>query len=203
LWRAMDTTTRAFAHNALLAYFNIARTPNFWSSVRQWILTLHSLAGGVYRGRMLAIAGGAAFVVYRTPMDTPPPWILARLPVLFLDIFRPAEAIKRMNEYAVEIKAQIKEVFGAGVDQMFEIQILATAPEAQGRGYGTTLVRTVTAMADAAGRDTWVITSGARTFYEREGFVLEGAAMLGATNPSWDGKPVEMCVVSAESGLVE
>ncbi|KAH9855382.1 hypothetical protein C2E23DRAFT_620178 [Lenzites betulinus] len=195
LWRAMDTSGRAFAHNALLAYFNVTAAPNFWSSVRQRILTLLALAGGIYRRRMLAVAGGAAFVVYSTPVDTQPPWVLFRLPVLFLNWFRPAEVVKRMDEYAVAIRAQMKDALGAGIGEMFEIQILATAPEAQGHGYGTALVRAVTAKADAAGRDTFVLTSGARGFYEREGFALEGTAVLGVMNPTWSGAPVHMNIM--------
>lgn len=41
---------------------------------------------------------------------------------------------------------QVKEALGASVDEMYEIQALATAPSAQRRGYARQLVKTVTDM---------------------------------------------------------
>ena len=38
----------------------------------------------------------------------------------------------------------VKDVFGERVEEMYEIQVLATAPEAQGQGYGSALVTAVT-----------------------------------------------------------
>lgn len=100
---------------------------------------------------------------------------------------------------------------------MYEIQGLATAPAAQGRGYGKALVKTITDMvrpslqswvrdllnsllqADAEGRDVWVITSDARPFYELQEFSVVRTAFIGANNPAWDRAPVVVSIVSTAS----
>lgn len=40
----------------------------------------------------------------------------------------------------------MQDAFGARAAEMYEIQGLATAPKAQGRGYGKALVKTITDM---------------------------------------------------------
>ena len=40
----------------------------------------------------------------------------------------------------------LKDAFGEKVKEMYEVRTLATAPEAQGRGYGSALVNIVTEM---------------------------------------------------------
>lgn len=54
--------------------------------------------------------------------------------------------------------------------------------------------------ADAAGRDVWVIT-GAYGFYARLGFVTVAEDSVGGDNPNWDGKPIEVHVVSSATTL--
>ncbi len=44
------------------------------------------------------------------------------------------------------MQAQVQDAFGARTSEMYEIQGLATAPAAQGRGYGKALVKTITDM---------------------------------------------------------
>lgn len=41
-------------------------------------------------------------------------------------------------------KAAFKEALGEREDEVIHLQVLATHPEKQGRGYGSALVRTVT-----------------------------------------------------------
>ena len=105
----------------------------------------------------------------------------------------------------------VKDAFGEKVKDMYEVQALATAPEAQGRGYGSALVRTVTDMVgeqsasqltllsmfqgDADGHDVWLITSDAYGFYETLGFSVIGYTAVGTDNPKWKGKPVGVRIV--------
>lgn len=104
--------------------------------------------------------------------------------------------------------------FGDRIEEMYEIQTLGTAPEAQGKGFASALVTTITDMVgvsdeswciyltvvyvqgDADGHDVWVLTTSAYGFYEILGFSIVGQATVGADNPKWDRDPVTLRVVS-------
>ncbi|KAI0335569.1 hypothetical protein GY45DRAFT_1316922 [Cubamyces sp. BRFM 1775] len=83
-----------------------------------------------------------------------------------------------------------KDAFGEKVEDMYEVQILATAPEAQGQGYGSALVTAITDKGDADGHDVWLLTSDAYQFYESLGFSIVRSDVVGADNPRWKGGPV-------------
>ncbi|KAI0631199.1 hypothetical protein C8Q77DRAFT_1131907 [Trametes polyzona] len=191
--RAMNTMTRSFTDNTLLNYLNSADTAPF-SVLRRWLARFLTFASSVYQKRMLTIDGGTAFLIYGPPGKNRPPWFV-RFLLPILNSFRPAELVKRRNEYSAKVKAQIHAAFGEAVDEMYEIQGLATAPEAQGRGYGKRLVKAVTDMGDAEGRDVWVVTSDARRFYEVQGFRVESIAVPGVDNPRWSGGPVHVHIM--------
>ena len=53
---------------------------------------------------------------------------------------------QRKLEFRIMITALIKLVLGPEVDEMLEIQGLATAPSKQGRGYATALVKVINDM---------------------------------------------------------
>ncbi|KAI0375745.1 hypothetical protein BV20DRAFT_959781 [Pilatotrama ljubarskyi] len=110
--------------------------------------------------------------------------------ISLLELFDPAEVKRRKKEALEKIQALAKAVFSDKVEEMYEIQALATAPEAQGQGYASALVTTATDMADAAGNDTWVLTTEAYRFYEPLGFVVMGECTVGESNPTWDRPPV-------------
>ncbi|OJT10214.1 hypothetical protein TRAPUB_13319 [Trametes pubescens] len=101
----------------------------------------------------------------------------------------------RKAEFRGKIMEFVKDAFGAQVNEMYDLQSLATAPEAQGQGYASALVNAVTDMADAEGRDTWVITVSASGFYEQLGFYIVREGVLGDDNPSWEGGPIPVFVL--------
>ncbi|KAI0687337.1 hypothetical protein C8Q76DRAFT_760739 [Earliella scabrosa] len=109
---------------------------------------------------------------------------------------RTAEFTKRAHEYVAKLKAILDSNFGETIDNMFEIQALATHPAKQGRGYGTALVKVVNDMADTQARATYVVTTDAYRFYETVGYELVGEDWLGVDNPAWTGAPVPLRVVS-------
>ncbi|OBZ77092.1 hypothetical protein A0H81_03778 [Grifola frondosa] len=90
--------------------------------------------------------------------------------VRFLRLFAADEQKKRQQEFSMKVSALVRSALGDRVAEMVEIRSLATSPAKQGCGYGSALVNTVTARADAEGRATWLITSDAYKFYETVGF---------------------------------
>ncbi|KAI0375743.1 hypothetical protein BV20DRAFT_932980, partial [Pilatotrama ljubarskyi] len=103
----------------------------------------------------------------------------------------------RKTEFRGLVRSLSQDAFGEHLKDMYDLQMLATAPEAQGQGYGSALVTGVTDMADAEGRDVWVISGDAYKFYERLGFVVVRKAVLGGDNPDWHEEPIPVYVVSS------
>lgn len=120
------------------------------------------------------------------------------------------------------VRAMYKAVFGGSPEGLFEITTLATAPEKQGRGYGSALVAAVhdkvnqplllymparnlsaradvhwATQADARGAATFLLTSDAKGFYEVVGYTMVAETVVGLDNPKWTGGPVALRVVSA------
>ncbi|KAI0360466.1 hypothetical protein OH77DRAFT_686931 [Trametes cingulata] len=191
--RAVNMAGRAFAKNDLTEYFtSVATAP--WSRACAWLLRFIRFAGSVYQRRMLTIGRGTAAVVFGAPNNHKTHW-LVRLLSSILDAFRPTALVKRRNEFSSVIKPMVQDAFGATVDEMYEIEGLATDPEAQGRGYAKLLVKTVTDMADREGRDTWVVTTDARSFYEAVGFSVERTGVVGADDPTWRNPPISVYIM--------
>lgn len=101
---------------------------------------------------------------------------------------------------------------------MINLTNLATVPEKQGRGYGTALVRHVTAQvplhlirysiarfahkdslwqADVQQCSTWLTSSNVvnTKFYESCGFLTVAEILLGDNNPMWGKPPIVVPVV--------
>ena len=101
------------------------------------------------------------------------------------------------------------------LDDMLLISALATAPECQGKGYASTLVRMATSLvrtfptstsvivcasdpvhgrsqADAQGRAVWLGSSNLKNleFYNSLGFYTVYRISLGLNNPTWTEPPV-------------
>ncbi|KAL1949064.1 hypothetical protein VTO73DRAFT_10870 [Trametes versicolor] len=192
LWRALDTTAKAFATGTLVNYLDAPDAIPIVSSVRRWLFRLTVFASGIYQRHMLTIGGGTAFLLYGNPNETGrSPW-WARFFIPLFQGSKSPEYIKRKQEYNDALHPQVKEALGASVDEMYEIQALATAPSAQRCGYARQLVKTVTDMADAEGRDTWVVTSDGSAFYEAQGFDLLRVVTVGTDNPTYHGEPVKV-----------
>ncbi|KAI9059115.1 hypothetical protein FKP32DRAFT_1552025, partial [Trametes sanguinea] len=103
--------------------------------------------------------------------------------------------LQRKEEMREKVEAMVGDALGERAADMYEVQALASAPEAQGQGFGSALVTAVTDMGDADGHDVWLITADARPFYEFLGFEAVRTTTIGAENPNWDGRPVYLHLV--------
>lgn len=88
---------------------------------------------------------------------------------------------------------------------MIHLNLLFTAPKAQGRGYASALVRSVTSVADAQHRNTYLLSSNiANTgFYNSMGFQVVDFAVVGEDNPDWHEAPVVLNIMVREFGKVK
>ncbi|KZP18408.1 hypothetical protein FIBSPDRAFT_956387 [Athelia psychrophila] len=75
---------------------------------------------------------------------------------------------------------------------MWYLNILFTAPECQGRGYAGAVLGSVTALADAQNRATWLASSNVldREFYNSQGFNTAGTITIGRGDADWHKAPV-------------
>ncbi|KAH9846937.1 hypothetical protein C2E23DRAFT_536501 [Lenzites betulinus] len=184
----VDTIQRAFAQDQIMLYYSSVDTTPFYSA--RWKIR-HTLNvwDAVLQHRILTVDHGKSVLLYGFPGSNHPKKLFRFLLGLLEKADSP-ELAKRKAEFRGKIWSMVRDAFGTEAPDMYDLQILATAPEAQGRGYASALVTTVTNMADAAGRDTWLITAGSYTFYEQLGFVVVGKDALGDNNPKWEGKPI-------------
>ncbi|EMD33672.1 hypothetical protein CERSUDRAFT_98234 [Gelatoporia subvermispora B] len=163
-----------------------------------------SSEGFVRREKAFTVNGGDAIVYYeRAPSDEDTRSLLTRLldtvagwVVFTLRYSDTHEQKKRRSEYAAKNRAALESI-GKEVKDMLILASLATAPSKQRRGYGTALVREVTQIADAQGRDTILTSSNiANTaFYESCGFRMVRQYQLGDENPAWRHEPVVLHIL--------
>ncbi|KAI0776013.1 hypothetical protein BD413DRAFT_602527 [Trametes elegans] len=189
-FKGADTIQRAFVNDSVMLYCGAVDTAPLFKT-RWWLRHAATYLDGVHQGRVLTVNAGEAVLLYGRPGNNAPSilynfffWLLTRGDT--------PELKKRKSEFRDKIKLMIQEAFGDGdgVNDMYELQVLGTAPEAQGRGYASALVAAVTNMAVAEGRDTFVVSASACTFYEQLGFVVVSRDVLGGDNPDWDGVPI-------------
>ncbi|KAH9906589.1 uncharacterized protein BXZ73DRAFT_110466 [Epithele typhae] len=198
-WTAADMLYRAFEKNTEKRYFNDADfgphirarrdKPHVW-----WPLLLL-----VRAQRALTVDHGNALLSYARPGEkTPGGWLVNLLRPL-IRLAMPKECRKRRNEFVEAMKRLEEEALGDRAKEMFTLAGLGTAPEAQGKGYASALVRCLLAMADAEGRATSVMTTDAAGFYALHGFVLVGETWIAKDNPKYDGPPVPVRVMIREA----
>ncbi|KAI0660883.1 hypothetical protein C8Q70DRAFT_750728 [Cubamyces menziesii] len=135
LGKATDTAYRAFLNDSIIVYFSSVDTRPFREArnkARCYLL----FDDAIHKRRMLTVNKGDAVMRYGTPGECKAlnPW-------------------RTFLEADSKIEAMLKDAFGEKVKEMYEVRTLATAPEAQGRGYGSALVNIVTEMGDADGHD--------------------------------------------------
>ncbi|KAF7970380.1 hypothetical protein HWV62_24237 [Athelia sp. TMB] len=99
---------------------------------------------------------------------------------------------ERRKEFHSKLDLLLKTALGARQQEMLYVDLLFTAPEAQGRGYASALVRSILAIADSEQRGTWLISGDPAniSFYNYHGFETVGEIALGDTNPDWHEAPV-------------
>ncbi len=127
---------------------------------------------------------------------------------------------QRRKEIIAKSHALLEAAIGERVDELFEVQRLATVPAKQGRGYATALISVVHDLvrivsgwpnlfrndahgmglwmlqADAQGRATYVFTGDTWKFYESVGYKLVGEDWFGNDNPKYHGPPGPIRLVS-------
>jgi len=102
-----------------------------------------------------------------------------------------AEQRKRQDEWSSALAGAVADVLGPAVEDMIELKILAVDPALQGRGYGSALVEALAEKADAEGRTVWLTTNQSTApFYQQFGFSILADIPLGKENPTYDGPPV-------------
>ncbi|KAI0650642.1 hypothetical protein C8Q79DRAFT_397261 [Trametes meyenii] len=187
--RGADTFHRAFLNDSLMKYFAAVDTAPFREARRKagYYLMFKS---GTRQRRMLTVNNGAAIMHYRGPGDVIDQSRWERLVLGILDKFQTKELKNRLKEYDQKGRAMVQDAFGEKVAGMYEVQAIATAPEAQGRGYGSALITTVTDLGDTEGRDVWLYTVDAYPFYEYLGFSIIRTALMGVDNPTWNSAPI-------------
>lgn len=168
---------------------------------RIWRVRLAAwLAFRIPTGRLLTVDKGDAYIEYSAP-DTS---VVTRAIEAIAGVWkssRSPEQIKRQKEFDEKSEAATKAAFGDRIHEMFCVETLTTTEKKEGRGYGTALVASVTAKADAAGRATYLLSSNVnnRGFYEHCGFHVVGEFTLGEDNPTWSKPPIVVQVMTREA----
>ncbi|KAI0650644.1 hypothetical protein C8Q79DRAFT_998441 [Trametes meyenii] len=191
--KAVRTGYDANLDDTFTVYFNDADTAPGQETRTKLGLGVGFL-DGVYRGKAWTVNHGEAILLLNLPGVAQGP-VLPILAPLFKS-FDSDELRKRKQEFAAKLIKMLKEAFDSKVEDMIEVQALATAPEKQGRGYGTTLMEFVNAKADRVNRAVWLLTSDAHGFYERVGYSVLAHEVIGDSNPKWHGEPVHLRIVS-------
>jgi ribosomal protein S18 acetylase RimI-like enzyme len=96
----------------------------------------------------------------------------------------------RVDLFEIELESK-HETFGPKQGTHWYIKAVATDPDAQGKGYGSIMMRTLGAAADEHQVESYLETTGDknRSFYETFGYKVVGHLALEAETP--DGKSVE------------
>ncbi|OSD04346.1 hypothetical protein PYCCODRAFT_1466307 [Trametes coccinea BRFM310] len=186
--KAARLTQRAFDPNTLDRYMRAADTAPA-RELRQRITLFIDFTDHIMCDQAWTINHGEAILTIGLPKQK------GRLFMLFLPIikrFYTEELAKRKAEYRQKVAAMLEAAFGDSVDELIEVQSLATAREKQGSGYGTALMHHANALADSQNRGVYMITSDAHKFYETVGYSIVQEATMGENNPAWDGEPVRI-----------
>ncbi|TDL27033.1 hypothetical protein BD410DRAFT_481752 [Rickenella mellea] len=143
--------------------------------------------------------GDASIIASRAPETEGKPGPVDNISETFISILVKAlqtisspEQKKRRKEVDAKLKVLLEKFVKDRAEKMFYVDMLATAPACQGRGYGGMLIETVTRQADEQGRATWLLSSNINNtaFYNSHGFVAVGYLELGRDNPTWNKPPV-------------
>ncbi|OSD08758.1 hypothetical protein PYCCODRAFT_1473314 [Trametes coccinea BRFM310] len=191
--QAVRTAGKSLANEPATQYIASAET-GLLSGLRVWLVRFIRFVGYTHQRHAHTIENGIGVVVYATPEDSKHPGIVPSL-CSAISKLGPREVAKRYSELGQKTAAMVQEAFGESIHDMYEIRGLIVSPKAQGRGYGKALVKTVTDVSDAAGKDMWLLTTNARSFYETIGFECVRTGTLGEGNPAWTQAPIELCIM--------
>lgn len=90
---------------------------------------------------------------------------------------------------------------GPRLSEMIFLEDIATHPNHRGKGYGSALIDTITAIATLQDRPTVLVCSNVAntTFYESHGFTTIAETLIGDDDPTWREKPFTVKVMMKES----
>ncbi|RDX44703.1 hypothetical protein OH76DRAFT_1559523 [Lentinus brumalis] len=194
--QATSSTYNATLVESMVRYFDDVDSTPLPASRRKLLIAL-GYADVVRRGRVLTINRGDSNLSYCVSGEKRAGPLVLWVHTLF-NGFKSAELRKRETEIGTKLRAMFKSALGDRVNEMMELAGLATAPEKQGRGYATALVKALNDMADARGCAVFVITDDAKWFYEELGYVVVAEDWAGVDNPKWKGDPVPVRLMVRE-----
>lgn len=176
-----------------------------------FMVNIRLISEAIHRGTAWTVNHGDAMMIYSMPASSIAKSRLSKfIDILFhiidtllkamFRIIASPEQKYRVHEGDEKTQRAVKLALGDRVEDMFQVQLVATAPDKQGYGYGSSLVQVVTSKADEECRSTWLTSSNfANTrFYESLGFASVGEISLGHDNPTWNGPPVIVLVMVRE-----
>ncbi|KAI9000914.1 hypothetical protein BD414DRAFT_405122 [Trametes punicea] len=151
------------------------------------------LADNVYAHKAFCVDGGDAVISIGLAGRKRGP--LGSIVTPILNGLESEELSKRKEGFIAKVSELLKAAFGDEISQMLEIRGLATAPEKQGRGYGTALMALADQMGDEQGRGVFAVTTDAHGFYQSIGYTLVQEGFVGQDDQRWKGPPVGIRVV--------
>ncbi|KAI0048031.1 hypothetical protein FA95DRAFT_1491543, partial [Auriscalpium vulgare] len=131
------------------------------------------------------------------PSNPSSPWLLRAL-VPFMNYCASRKQRRRLDELKRKITTAVQENLGDKAHEYFVLDLLVTHPAYQGHGYGSALLKALAWMADAADRQTWLISSNTinNKFYESFGYRNIADIVLGDEDPDYDDEPFVVSLVS-------
>ncbi|KAF7798887.1 hypothetical protein EIP86_010115 [Pleurotus ostreatoroseus] len=203
---AADTNLAAFKNDPLHKY--MTETPDSHDTIVHHASRKARFAANfvlaVNKGTALTIDDGAAVVTYSLAKGNEPSWSVSELletaiPYLFYynKFLMSKEQEKRWQEFKDKARKLIEEYLGNRKDSMMSINIACTAPEKQGHGYGSKLIKVILATADEEKRSVWLISINKANegFYEHLGFKTVKEEPVGDGNPMWTEPPIMIGLV--------
>ncbi|KAI9865282.1 MAG: hypothetical protein M1824_003436 [Vezdaea acicularis] len=176
---AAVTLAEAFVKDHVIRY--VIDTPDMATCTEAKKYALHTevfdyiVAAHIQRGLVTTVgpnyAGVAIWMVPGSKMDD---WKLLLTSGLWRLNYKFSREgrVRFFNEFLPLLARTKAEVLGPREDESYYLVYLGTKPDAQGKGYGRTLIEHITDKADQEGRPCYLESSAGEniTFYQRRGF---------------------------------
>lgn len=199
----------AFRPDPLVTYLGADEKQTLLRRFRRRCIMFLSLFVWLRSQVCLTIGQGSAIAMAIVPSKvTPSPkvrflkWLLGVVYKKNRSLFSSKEALKRRTDYDAKLEAIIGDKIGdkSKLEGMMYVPLVMTAPESQGRGYASTLLARVTALADSMKLSAWLVSSNIANepFYNKHGFKTVGTFTVGDDNPTWTKGPIVVQVMLRE-----
>jgi GNAT superfamily N-acetyltransferase len=193
---AVDTLARAFVDERIMTYYFPEAGPRRTAGVVS-LMTLAVNHGQLY-GEIYATGPGgqspfqAGVAIWYPPTYSgPSTWKDIRSGGLSLLLQTGFAVVRRMNDhvaYSIEVLQEQMRRIGQSNRPYWELWLLAVAPERQGQGYASQLLRPMLASIDAEAMPCYLDTQSEAnlSLYERFGFRVVATGQLPGTEiPHW------------------